>query len=195
MKMVDRCAALPVTSRRLLAVVIVPTVMAAVCVGIIALLQQAVAAQREWRQETEQLLSDAASAPAMQSALEQQTEAVRRSGLRSKFYPAGGAINAAASLQADVDTLVSSVQASSRVLAPLPTTETALAVRYGVRLNASLRINQLQNLLDALSRHPRLLRVERLLVVAPQTQVAEENPPLAVTLDIFGYGLSTDAVP
>jgi len=192
-KIVDRCAALPVASRRLLAVVVVPLLLVALCMAISTLLQQVAAAQRQWRTEAKQLLSEAASAPAMQSAIEQQLDAVRSSPLRSKFYPVGGAMTAESSLQADVDALVSSVQATSRIIAPLPASETPPLLRYGVRLNASLRINQLQNLLNGLARHSRLLRVEHLIVVAPQMQVVDENPPLAVTLDIYGYGLATDA--
>ena len=56
-----------------------------------------------------------------------------------------------------------------------------------MRFAASIRLNDLQNLLTSMSNHSHYLRVERLIVTAPQTQAPDENPPLAVTMDVFGY--------
>jgi len=117
---------------------------------------------------------------------------VRRSHLREKFYPTDGVLGAAAMLQADVDLLMSSLQVPSRTIAPIASTETESLVRHGVRLSASLRINQLQDLLNRISQHPRLIRVDLLTVVAPQMQSPEDNPPLAVSMDIYAYALTPD---
>lgn len=192
MTLAERCAALPVVNRRLLAVVVVPMLLSLVCIGVVVPAQQAWQAQQRWRQETRQLLSSAAAAPALQTALEQRIEAVRSSHLHSKFYPMGGAMNAAAMLQADVDLLMSSLQLPSRTITPVASTETPSLLRHGVRLSASLRIDQLQELLNRIAQHPRLMQIEHLTVVAPQTQSAEENPPLAVTMDIFAYALAPE---
>lgn len=192
MTLADRCAALPTTARRLLALFVIPLILVALCVALLVPARQAWLAQQEWRQETRELLSAAAAAPELQTALERQIESVRRSHLREKFYPTDGVLGAAAMLQADVDLLMSSLQVPSRTIAPIPSTETESLVRHGVRLSASLRINQLQDLLNRISQHPRLIRVDQLTVVAPQMQSPEDNPPLAVSMDIYAYALTPD---
>ena len=178
--------------RRLMALFVVPLLIVMAGVLVLLPIQHAWQAQQDWRQETKQLLSKAAAAPAQQAALERQIEAVRASQLRTKFYPAGGSMGAAALLQGDIDVLMNSVQANSRTLAPIPVSEDSAMLRYGVRVAASLRINQLQDLFNRLAQHARLLRVEQLSVVAPQMQLATENPPLAVSMDIYGYALVGD---
>lgn len=192
MTIADRCAALPPLSRRIIAFVVVPSVMALLGGALVMTAAAAVDAQRLWREETKELLSQAAEAPAQQAALEKQLASMRQSALWSKFYTTSGSGHAAASLQADVAALVNSVQAGGQMLAPIPAQETSLLVRHGVRVTASLRINQLQDLLNATARHARFLKVEQLTVVAPHAQPQKENPPLAVTMDIYGYELARD---
>jgi len=179
--------------RRLVALVILPLLFAAVCVMALLPGQQAWQSQQLWRKEAKQLLSEAAKSTARRDALERQIEAVRQSQLRTKFYPAGGAMSPGAVLQGDVDAVLTSVQASSRTLAPIAVSEDTSLLRYGVRVSASLRINQLQDLFNRLAQHQRLLRVEQLTVVAPQMQAPDENPPLAVTMDIYGYALASES--
>lgn len=190
MTLAERCAALPITTRRLLALAIVPLVLVSICASLFVPVQQAWQAQQRWRRETRQLLSEAAAAPALQTALEKQIESARRSHLHSKFYPTSGVLGPGAMLQGDIDLMMSSLQISSRTIAPIASTETASLSRHGVRLSTSLRINQLQELLNRISQHPRLMRVDLLTVMAPQMQSPEENPPLAVTMDIYAYALS-----
>lgn len=192
MTLSDRCAALPIVARRLLALVVVPLLLLTLCVGSFVPARQVWQAQQDWRRETRDLLSAAAAAPELQMSLERQIESVRHTHLRSKFYPTDGVLGAAAVLQGDVDLLMSSLQVPSRTIAPITAVETESLVRHGVRLSASLRINQLQDLLNRISQHPRLMRVDSLTVVAPQTQSPEDNPPLAVSMEIFGYALTPD---
>lgn len=179
--------------RQLIALVILPSLIVLACLAVLLPIQLAWQAQQHWRQETKQLLSEAAAAPELRDALQRQIEAVRASQLRSKFYPTGGALGAAALLQGDIDALMASVQAGNRTLAPIPVSEDSSLQRYGVHVTASLRINQLQDVFNRLAQHQRLLRVEQLTVVAPQTQMTDENPPLAVSMDIHGYALAADA--
>lgn len=189
MTIADRCAALPLVARRIVAFVAVPAAVTALGGMLVVAASDAVDAQRLWREQTKQLLSQAAQAPALQAAYEKQLAAVKQSAVWSKFY-ASGASQAGASLQADVATLVGGVQAGGQMLSPIPAQESSLLVRHGVRVSASLRINQLQSLLEATSRHVRFLQVEHLTIVAPHAQSPTENPPLAVTLDIYGYELA-----
>lgn len=179
--------------RRLIAVAILPSLVLLAGLAVLAPIHLGWQAQQRWRQETKQLLAEAAAAPQLRDALQRQIEAVRASQLHSRLYPTGGTMGAPALLQGDIDALMSSVQASNRTLAPIPVSDEAFLQRYGVHVTASLRINQLQDVLNRLSQHQRLLRVEQLTVVAPQMQMADENPPLAVSMDIHGYALASAA--
>jgi hypothetical protein len=193
MKIAERCAALSPSMRRVVALLVVPLLLVLACLAALRPMHQAWQAQQLWREETKQLLSDAAVAPALRDALQRQIEVVRASQLRSKLYPSSGAMGAAALLQGDIDSVMNAVQASSRTLAPIPVSEESSLLRYGVRVTASLRVNQLQDVFNRLAQHQRLLRVEQLSVVAPQVQQADENPPLAVSMDIYGYVLAAEA--
>lgn len=195
MKLATRCAALSPPMRRLVALFGLPSLLITVCLLALWPLQHAWRSQQLWRMETKRLLSQAAGSSLQRAAIERQLEAVRSSQLRTKFYAAGGAMSSSALLQGDVDVLMNSVQASSRTLVPIPVSENASVVRYGVRLSASLRMNQLRDLLNGLAQHQRLLRVEQLTVIAPQAQNATENPPLAVSMDIYGYSLAAGEAP
>lgn len=176
--------------RRLMALFVVPALLFLAGLAALLPIQHAWQDQQNWRQETQQLLLEASTAPVLKMALKQQIEAVRASQLRSKFYPSGGAMGAGALLQGDVDALITAVQASSRTLAPIPVAEDSSLLRHGVRVTASLRIDQLQDLFNRLAQHGRLLRVEQLTVVAPQMQTPDENPPLAISMDVYGYALA-----
>jgi len=191
-KIAERCAALSPAMRRVVALLVVPMLIVLACLAALLPIHQAWQAQQRWREETKQLLSEAEVAPTLRDALQRQIEAVRASQLRSKFYPSGGAMGTAAVLQGDIDSVMNSAQASSRTLAPIPVAEDALLLRHGVRVTASLRIDQLQDVFNRLAQHQRLLRVEQLSVVAPQMQQADENPPLAVSMDVYGYVLAAD---
>lgn len=195
MKIAERCAALSPSMRRPVALFLIPSLLVLFCLAAVLPIQHAWQAQQRWRHETKQLLSEAARAPKLRDALQKQIEAVRSSQLRARFYRAGGAMSSAALLQGDVDVLMKGVQASSRNLTPIPVSEDAVLLRYGVRATASLRINQLQDLFNSLAQHPRLLRVEQLTVAAPQMQHPNENPPLAVSMDIYGYALASEPTP
>jgi hypothetical protein len=151
------------------------------------------ASQMQWRTEAIDTLSSAKHAPALQQALDQQLSALRSSPLWSKFYKAPTSAAATTALHADLSTLLSSARASVQSLTPIPSEEQAAFSRIGVTFAASVRLNDLQSLLAAMSNHARYLRVERLVVTAPQTQVPDENPPLAVTMDVYAYQLLDQA--
>lgn len=195
MRIADRCAALSPPMRRQVALLALPLMLLIVWLTVLLPVRQAWQAQQRWRYETKLLLSEAGRAPSLRGALEQQLAAVRSSQLRAKFYPSGGAMSPAALLQGDIDHLMTAAQASSRTLAPIPVSEDVLLLRYGVRVSASLRIDQLQNLLNRLAHHQRLLRVEQVTVVAPQMQQPTDNPPLAISMEIYGYAMAPDVAP
>jgi len=52
--------------------------------------------------------------------------------------------------------------------------------RIGVRLTLSMRIDQLAEALDRIQKHPQQLRVEDLIIQAPEYQGGQVNPTLAI---------------
>ena len=193
MNLAERCAGLPTAWRRVVALLVAPVgallLIALVCAPIAYVRD----IQVRWRNDAIETLASAQHAPATQSALDQQIAAMRSSPLWSKFYEAPSSASAATALHADLSALLNSAQASVQSLTPIPSEEQAAFTRVGIRFAASIRLNDLQSLLTSMGNHSRYLRVERVTVTAPQTQAADENPPLAVTMDVFGYHLSDES--
>lgn len=190
MNLADRCAGLPIVWRRVVALLVVPASALLLISAIWAPIAYVRGSQVDWRDEAIETLASARQAPAAQAALEQQLAAMRSSPLWSRFYKAPNSTTAATALHADLSGLLTSAQASVQSLTPIPSEEQATFTRVGIRFAASIRLNDLQSLLASMSNHSRYLRVERMIVTAPQTQAPDENPPLAVTMDIFGYQMS-----
>lgn len=195
MKFADRCAKLPTPQRRAIALLIAPLmvvmVIAALWLPIVHLHHR----HAEWREEARRLLSLAEHAPAERAALQREITALNTSELWSRFYPGGQAVSSATSLHADIGALLSSVRVSVQSLTPIAAEESPQFTKVGIRFSASMRVNQLQGLMTAMALHSRYLRVERLLVAAPHVQSPDENPPLAVTMDVYGYELNEKAKP
>jgi hypothetical protein len=178
--------------RRAIALVVLPALLAASGLALYLPAKHWYDTQQRWRVDTKQLLAQAAQSPAVQVALEKELDGMRQSVLWTKFYTAGGAMSAAAALQADIRTLFSDMLTGGHLLTPIAAEESSMFVRHGVRLTASFRVHQLQEVLNAIAQHPRFLHVGRLTVVAPQAQSADENPALAITMDVYGYELLSD---
>jgi hypothetical protein len=193
MSIADRCASLPVTPRRVVALVVVPLVLALLIAVLLLPFAATSDSQARWRDEARQLLADARHAPAEQAALEREIAALKSSQLWSKFYSTGGAVSSATALHADVSAVLGAAQASVQSVTPLQSQELEGFTKVGARFTASMRLNQLQSVLTGLAGHTRYLRVERLIVVAPQVQSPQENPPLAVTMEVHGYELPGQA--
>lgn len=189
MNLAERCAGLPIASRRVVALLIVPLSALLLVAALWAPVAYVRGSQIEWRADAIETLSSVQQAPTVQATLDQQLAGMRSSPLWSKFYKAPNS-TASTVLHADLSALLTSAQASVQSLTPIASEEQAAFTRVGIRFAASIRLNDLQNLLTSMSNHSRYLRVERLIVTAPQTQAPDENPPLAVTMDVFGYQLS-----
>lgn len=192
MNLAERCARLPMAWRRVVVLLVAPVsalLLVAVIWAPIAYLR---ASQVDWRSDALETLSSAQHAPVVQAALDQQLAAMRSSPLWSRFYAAPDSASAATSLHADLSALLTSAQANVQSVTPIPSEEQAAFTRVGIRFAASMRMNDLQSLLTSMGNHSRYLRVERLIVTAPQTQAPQENPPLAVTMDVYGYQLSNE---
>ena len=187
MSLAQRCARLPLPLRRSLAVLLLPVALLVAWLLVQPMLGL-YQSQQQWRAEAQRLLSFSKSSVAGAEQLQQQIKAMQASPLWTKLYrPAEGAT--LATLQSDVGTLLTSVQATPQALTVIRATQVAGLTRTGVHLSAAMRIDQLQQLFSAAARQPRYLRIEQLSVTAPQTQSSTENPLLTVEMDIYGFEL------
>lgn len=195
MTLSGRCERLPRGARRLLALVVTPVLISTFLSMVYLPARALYVSQQGWRAETRGLFSKAKQAEQRSAMLGQQFAALQSSGLWSKFYLSATPGAAANNLQSDIGSMLSRVQVGAQSLVPLPSTELAHFSSIGVRVSASMRIDQLSGLLTAMAQHPRYLRVAQASIVAPQIQSATENPPLAVTLDLYGFELRDDIKP
>jgi hypothetical protein len=189
MSFAQQCSVMPVLPRRILALFVVPLSIAfavyAVFIAIVALGN----AQQDWRTQAHSVFSRARAAKDVQARLDRDLVALKESPLWSRFYLSPTSGMGAMLLQTDVGALLARTQASTQSLAPIPSLPMSGFTRIGVRLSASMRIDQLKNFLAGAAAHQRYLRVEQLAVIAPHSQVSAENSPLAVTLEIYGFEL------
>jgi hypothetical protein len=185
----ERCAKLPTPARRIVALFGMPLAIALLGAVLWMPISYIGTSQAEWREDAIETLAAARRAPQIQAALNQQVERMRASPLWSKFYRMPNAAAASTALHSDLSALLTNAGASVQSLTPIPSEDQPVFTRIGVRATASLRLDDLRNLLTAMSAHARYLRVDRLVVTAPQVQMDSENPALAVTLDVFGYQL------
>lgn len=187
MSIAQRCACLPVAVRRAIALGIVPLCLLCLSGALCAPLIHVISAQKAWRIQARDLVARAKGAQELRAQLSQQISTLRSSWLWSKLYePAGSGVTAGL-LYSDVSVLLSQTQSQAQSVTPIPVQEAPFFNKFGVRLTASMRVDQLQRFMSAVEAHPRYLRIERLAIVAPQTQADNENPPLAVTADIYGF--------
>lgn len=189
MSLVQQCEGLPRPVRRVIALVAVPALLVASVLVLYAPVRYLSGLQNDWRATTRSVMAQARSVPVLAEELNRQLTTLQSSGLWVKFYPSKEPGAAAGALQSDLSGILAGAQISAQSLAPIATGQLPYFTRIGTRLTASMRVDQLQRLLTSIANHPRYLRVEQATIVAPQSQSPEENPPLAVTLEIYGYEL------
>ena len=182
----ERCAALPLTTRRWIALCIVPLLL----LGLGALLAWpfvlAADAQARWREDAIRTLGRAKYIQSVDAELQQMLVSLRTSNQWTRFYDARVS-NASQAMQSDMRTLLGAAKASVQALTPLPSKDLPEFTQVGVRIAAIMRIDELQQLMQAMRDHPRYLRVVQMQVLAPQMQVKDENASLTVSLDVVGY--------
>jgi hypothetical protein len=80
-----------------------------------------------------------------------------------------------------------------RAVTSIPKVEEAGLVGYGLRFTALMTADQLRKFMDALRGNVHYLRVERLGITASQLQRTDENAPLTVTMEVYGYTRDGDS--
>lgn len=144
MNLARRLAGLPPGARCVIALLVLPLLIAIAWLVIYLPIDHLTQAQGEWRDRARSVFSQARGATQLQATLDQELATMRASALWSRFYVSDRSGTSAVSLQSDVSALLGSVQASTQSLTPIPSVELPSFTRIGTRLTASMRIDQLK---------------------------------------------------
>jgi hypothetical protein len=182
----SRCQKLSLPTRRALVVLSIPLLIGLVWLVIVLPLQVTYHSQVEWRNDTIKTLARARGSQAQSEVLSQQLKALPTEPIWNKFYAVAKFGSAGSMLQADVGSVLNSVHAGVQSLTPVRSTQVNGLTTIGVRVSAAMTVDQLKNFLGGISNHAHYMRVERLRVNAPQSQVPEQNVMLTVTVEVYG---------
>ncbi len=108
------------------------------------------------------------------------------------FYPGPKADSAQLQLQTDLRTIFKEFSNPTSLIAESPSVRGAVT-RIAVRVTLTLRVDQLADALDRIQKQPRQLRVESLMVQAPEFQVPQANSMLTVQMEITALMLAAGA--
>jgi len=121
-------------------------------------------------------------APQIRTAL----DSVARSSQWSRFFEAQKPTDATLQLETDLRTLITAPNQPTSMIAEPPAAQGPLT-RVSVKVTLSVTIDQLSDLLARCRQHPRFLKIENLVVQAPDAQVVDANPLLSVQAEISGF--------
>ena len=187
MTLTERLIDCPTLLRRALAVLLVP---AAALLGWMLVAEPLICiagSQDQWRGSVQDTLADDRGHEKVLADLKSRLEALPAAPVWEKFYEVAAGGDGSSLVQQDVTSLCSAMGVTTQsVVALRAQTEQGL-MKHGVRLTATLTVDQLRSFAATLRNHQKYLRTERLTVDAPQVQSADQNPALTITLDVFGY--------
>lgn len=143
--------------------------------------------QGEWRVAVRHELARARGKAALEPALRQRLAALTSAPMWRRFYDVPHGQDATALIQRDVLGVAAEAGVTIQAITPSAAVEESGLAGYGVRFGASLSADQLSRFVDALRSNTHYLRVERLTVTSPQLQRADQNAPLEVTMEVFGF--------
>ena len=187
MNLIDHIAARPQGQRRGLAVLVLVVVVSVSWFGVIEPVAWLLVSQDEWRADTRRELARARGRADSEPELRKQVASLANAPIWAKFYDLPADQDAGASVQRDIMGIGASSGVTIQTVVSVPKVTEAGLPGYGIRFTAAMTAEQLKKFIGALRAHPRYLRVERLTVTAPQSQRADDNASLAVTMEVFGY--------
>jgi hypothetical protein len=121
--------------------------------------------------------------PTVRAHLAELPNAVAWQRLYSAKLDSAGVI----ALQTDLGHALAAAHVRPQSFAPIATTRTGTLRKIGLRVVASMTIDELRELFRQTALLSHLVRLENLLITAPAVQSRQENPRLVVTMDAFGF--------
>jgi len=187
MTVAERLSALSPAGRQALAVALLAAALALTWYAVLKPLHRLLTSQEAWRSDVQRDLAERRGKAAMESQLMAEAEALPELPVWKSFYPGPTEEEANAQIQQDVRGLGATAGVAAFALTPLPKKDHRDYLARGVHVTAVMTADQLKRFSVALRAAPHFLRVERLAASAPQTQSPDQNAPISVTLDVYGY--------
>jgi len=186
MSIADRLSRQSPRAQRILALVALPTALLSIVAGVIWPIWHTYQVQIQWRIAVTRSLAHQRGLAAIESAVRSQLDALPNLRSWQKFYRANAESSAVIALQSDVSGALAASHARPQSFSPIGT-QTGPLRKVGLRVAASMTIDQLREFLLQADALAHFVRIERLLVNTPPQQSPQENPMLTVTMDVFGF--------
>ena len=122
-------------------------------------------------------------------AIKEARKSVDQSPRWRNFYEGPKAESATLQLEADVRAILRDSNSATSMVAA-PAISHGPVIRIAVRVNLTMRVDQLAEALDRIQKNTRLLRIESLTVQAPEVQAAQTNPPVTVQMEVSALMLT-----
>jgi hypothetical protein len=189
---------LPPRAQRVLALLVVPAALLAIWSSLLWPLLHAYQSQVEWRRTAAHTLARQRGLAAIEAAVQAQLGALPALNSWQRLYHLGTDSSAVIALQSDVSNALAASHARPQSFAPIAPAQAGPLRKVGLRVAASMTIDQLREFLRQTDELTHFVRIEHLTIVAPPLQTppgtAKENPLLSVTLDVFGFAVEDAAV-
>ena len=130
---------------------------------------------------------------AIEHEVRAQLDTLSSLGAWQSFYPTSSQ-GAAIALQSDIETALTASQARAQTFTPIAAARTDMLQKSGLRVVASMKIDQLREFLLQTQRLTHFVRFEQLLITSPAVQGPQENPTLILTLDVVGFAIDDRAL-
>jgi hypothetical protein len=182
----ERMLSQPAAVRRTVAVLLL--VLTTLCASAAIYMGFVIASsQEEWRADTRQTLGRLRGLAAMTPSLANELAALPNAPVWPRFYPVGTGVDGSSLVLRDVVGLYAAAGATVLSATPVPSRHEEALDKFGVRVSASMTTSQIKTVIARLRGHGRYLRTELVSVYVPQVQSPEGDPPLTLTLEVFGY--------
>ena len=195
MSYTDHILAQPRATRRALALLLVPVVVAVAWNALVVPAQWIAKSQDEWRDETRRTLARARGHAASLGSLQKQVDALPASPVWQRLYVMNGTDGGSTSVQQDVAALCGAAGLENPVITALPAEKAGPLMQLTMRIAMTGSADRLKVFLVKLREQPRYLRVDRINITSPQAQSGDQNPVLTINMDIAGFAGEVPAAP
>jgi len=193
MNAVARVAALPLVTRRAIALAVLAVMLVLAWSLVVWPVRVLLTSQTEWREDvTKQIARDRGMLKSA-TQIREAAAALDASTLRGWLYEGGGALAPADALQNDLRSALLASGVEPTNFKVLPATNAAGLRAQRVEFSTIVTIDQLQAFFVALDNQPHYVRIERMRLDAPDTQRNDENPPMTVLMEARGYSVDGPA--
>ena len=190
---VARLAALPLATRRAIALAILAMALVLAWCLVVWPVRLLLTSQTEWREAVTRQIAHDRGPLKSATQVREAAAALDATALRGWLYESGAASAPPDALQNDLRSalLASGVEPTNFTV--LPPTNVAGLRAHRVEFSTIVTIDQLQAFFGALDNQAHYVRIERLRLDAPDTQRPDENPRLTVLMEARGYSVDGPA--